>query len=196
VIPGGGYAAKGFYLNECPATSGDFLVYGGTAPYTARSALPNAVFLSVDGATGDPVTISQAGGSFRASTSYSSNCGDYSASIVVTDATGRIVTVTYAITAGTNARPAPPDLALRPDQVDFKAVGPNCNNRTVTFTAVGGSGSGTYSTSKGTIVGGKLTTSTATATGDTAFPVGESITVSYVDATLGKLVSAKVNCVP
>jgi hypothetical protein len=136
VVPGG-YTGKSFYKGECGGTSGDFLVYGGRPPYTARSSLPNTVLLSVDTFIGDPVTIRNAGGSFRASTRLDS-CVGYEAAIVVTDADGRNVTVTYKEEEGANERPAPPPpatLRISPSEVTFNscAIG-----RSVTYSILGG----------------------------------------------------------
>jgi hypothetical protein len=136
VVPGG-YTSKAFYKGECGGTSGDFLVYGGRPPYTARSSLPNTVLLSVDSFIGDPVTIRNAGGSFRASTRLDS-CVGYEAAIVVTDADGRNVTVTYKEEEGSNDRPAPPPpatLRISPSEVTFNSC---AVARSVTYSVLGG----------------------------------------------------------
>jgi hypothetical protein len=186
VLPGSGYTAKGYYKLECPGTSGDFIIFGGTAPYTVRSALPNAVSLSVNGVVGDPIVVAKGGDTFRASTSYSSNCADYAAEISIADASGRVVKVTYAVQAGTVEHPALPDLALAPSAVTLAGA---CGNRQVSFTVAGGSGSGSFSTSVGAgVMSGSVLTTPAT------FASGQSITVIYVDAVTSKLLTANVSC--
>lgn len=188
VVPSDGYSASGFYKNECPSTSGDFVIYGGTAPYTARSALPGAVTLSVNGVISDPVTVTQAGNTFRASTSYSAGCSDYKSTISVVDATGRLTTVTYEVKAGTNDRPALPDLVLSPKSVTLavNSVG-KCSSRTVSFIVVGGSGSGVFSASAGTMVNNVWSSDSNMSSGDTA-------TVTFVDSSAGKLITADITC--
>lgn len=204
------YTASGKYKNECPATAGDYLVYGGTPPYSIRSSLPNAIPLSVGGITADPVIVTRSGGSFTASSFESSSCGDYSSSIVITDAAGRIASVTYIVKAGTEDRPAPtplPALEIVPKTVAFTAapgvaLTGDCDNRAVKFSVIGGSGSGTWSASAGAIsstgqwwgmsVGGPPT---LPANRGVSLVGGDTATIAYVDQTAGKLVSAEIKCV-
>jgi len=185
------YTAAGKYKGECPGTSGDYLVYGGTPPYSVRSSLPNAVPLSVGGVTADPVIVPRSGASFTASSFPSSSCGDYSSVIVITDAAGRNASVTYNITAGTEDRPALPALSISPATVTFTATSGNCNTRSAKFNVVGGSGSGVFSVSAGTISG------SGQWAGSVSLPLnaGESATVTYLDASAGKLVTAEIKCV-
>jgi hypothetical protein len=188
------YTASGKYKNECPGTAGDYLVYGGTPPYSIRSSLPNAIPLSVGGITSDPVIVTRSGGSFTASSFESSSCGDYSSSIVITDAAGRNASVTYIVKAGTEDRPTVtlPALEIVPKTVTFTADASNiCSARSAKFSVIGGSGSGTYSATAGTITAAGLWNSTV------ALPLqgGETATIAYIDATAGKLVSAEIKCV-
>jgi hypothetical protein len=145
VVPGR-YTSKAFFKGTCGGTSGDFLVYGGRPPYTARSSLPNAVRLSIDGVISDPVTVLNTGGSFRASTQAAA-CVGYEAAIVVTDATGRAVTVSYREEEGTNDVPTPPaptTLVISPPGAQI-----NCaNGRTISFTITGGTGPYTITTDR------------------------------------------------
>jgi hypothetical protein len=134
VVPGS-YSNSGFFVGECGGTSGDFLIYGGRPPYTARSSLFD-VRLSVNGLFVDPAIVTFSGGRFTASTG-SSACGSagYKSSIVVTDADGRSVTVTYEEKPGTTALPTPATLRVSPSAVSFD----NCAaQRTVTFSIIGG----------------------------------------------------------
>jgi len=204
------YTASGKYKNECPGTAGDYLVYGGTPPYSIRSSLPNAIPLSVGGITSDPVIVTRSGGSFTASSFESSSCGDYSSSIVITDAAGRNASVTYIVKAGTEDRPAAaplPTLEIVPKTVAFTAqplVNGNCDARAVKFSVIGGSGSGAYSTSAGAISAtGQWWGNTAVAPTPVPAPAnrgltllgGETATIAYLDATAGKLVTAEIKCV-
>jgi len=203
------YSTTGKYKNECPGTAGDYLVYGGTPPYSIRSSLPNAIPLSVGGITADPVIVTRSGGSFTASSFDSTTCGDYSSSIVITDASGRNTSVTYVVKAGTEDRPTVtlPTLEIVPKTVSFTAqplVNGNCDARAVKFAVIGGSGSGTYSSSAGAISAtGQWWGNTAVAPTPVPSPGnrgltllgGETATIAYLDATAGKLASAEIKCV-
>ncbi|MCS6997039.1 MAG: hypothetical protein NZ533_08835 [Casimicrobiaceae bacterium] len=196
VVPSG-YAAQGFFTGECGGTAGDFLIYGGTPPYTAQSTLPNLVRLSYRGVTSEAVTVPVSGDRFTASTSFSSSCVGYKATIVVLDATGRKVEVTYEEKAGTNARPTPPApdaLVIVPGSVTLAAAG-NCGGRSLQFRAAGGtppyvsfSSSEPALLSPASVAGNPVTFTTST-----AFTPGNSVTVSVLDSA-GKIASATVSC--
>ncbi len=115
------YSHKGFYKGECGGSTGDFLIFGGTAPYTVKSALPTAVDLSAGGLLRQAqVTVDRNGGRFTAQTRYlTQGCTGYEAVITVTDVTGRTVNVSYKEAEGTEPvpTPAPPaDLLISPPQ--------------------------------------------------------------------------------
>jgi hypothetical protein len=188
VVPGG-YTGKAFYKGECGGTSGDFLIYGGRAPYTARSSLPNRVLLSVNTFIGDPVTVTNAGGSFRASTALDA-CVGYEAAIVVTDADGRSVTVSYAEEEGANDRPAPPPptaLVVTPSEATVNGC---AAGRTVNFVIVGGTGPFVVTTDRpaSTSVNG----SSITVSG---LLVATVVNVEVIDSRSVKA-TAKINCSP
>ncbi len=192
VIPSGGYVGKAFFKGECGGTSGDFLVYGGRAPYTARSSLPNAIRLSVNGVVGDPVVIQSSGGSFRASTSLAA-CAGYKGSIVVTDSAGRNFEVTYEEQQGENEVPAPPaptTLVISPRTVTVTCPGPP-SNRAVTFSVVGGTAPYTLRTSRpgDTLVSGNTVTITSALQG----PNATSITVEVTDSK-SNVATSTINC--
>lgn len=214
VVPQEGYVGQAFYKGECGGTSGDFLVYGGNPPYTARSSLPNAVQLSYRGVIGDPVTIPTAGDRFRASTVYSLGCTGFKAQIVVTDSAGRNFQVSYEEKEGTNDRPTPPApdaLAITPSAVTLVASGGNCGGRFLNFRVTGGVAPYTFASSEPLRLiidaSGRATTcssaSNPSAIAASPYPgcpsnaqpflVGTTISVSALDAA-GKIISANVNC--
>jgi hypothetical protein len=131
-----GYSGKAFYKGECGGTSGDFLIYGGQPPYTVRSSL-TAVRLSVNGVTSDPVIVTSSGGRFTASTALQGCSGGFESNIVITDANGRNITVTYKEEEGSNDRvvPTPTDLVASPKAVIFNSC---ATPRSVTYSIVGG----------------------------------------------------------
>jgi hypothetical protein len=189
VVPGS-YTGTAFYKGECGGTSGDFLVYGGRPPYTARSSLPNAIRLSVGGVIGDPVTVAKSGGSFRASTSLAS-CVGYKGSIVVTDAAGQNVTVTYEEKEGSNERPTPPDpnaLVISPKDVSVTCV----NGRAIAFTVAGGVPPYVMTTNRPADSSVSGTTVTITNSATLISPTNV-ITVEVIDSKSTQ-VTAKITC--
>jgi hypothetical protein len=191
VVPGG-YTGKAFFKGECGGTSGDFLVYGGRPPYTARSSLP-AVRLSVGGIAADPIVIAMSGGRFTASTA-SAACVGYEAAIVVTDADGRNVTVTYKEEEGENEIPPPPAptaLVVTPSDVTLNGC---TTGRSVTYTIVGGTAPFVITTDRpaapGTPPGPGATVSNTTVT--IRGYVGP-VNVEVVDSKSVK-VTAKITC--
>jgi hypothetical protein len=193
VVPGG-YTGKAFFKGECGGTSGDFLIYGGRPPYTARSSLPNAIRLSVGGIVADPVTVVNAGGSFRASTTLAA-CAGYKGSIVVTDSAGFSVTVTYEEQEGSEERPAPPPpttLVISP-----KTVTLNCTpSRTVSFSVVGGVGPFVLRTGRPaatSVSGTTVTLSPGTAAAPEALVSGDVVNVEVTDSRSNQ-VTATITC--
>ncbi len=113
------YAGGGGFTQECVSFAGDYVIYGGTAPYTITNGLPNAGTLSSGTSIGQVITVSTQGGIFRfTSNSVADGCGGFKVPLTIADATGRITTVEFAVTAGTTAR-AP--AVLSPSSVSFAA---------------------------------------------------------------------------
>jgi hypothetical protein len=185
VVPGS-YSSKAFFKGECGGTSGDFLVYGGRPPYTARSSLPTRVRLSVNGFIGDPVTIANSGGSFRASTA-SDACVGYEAAIVVTDSAGRNVTVTYKEEEGSNTPTPPVGLVISPENVRIVCS----TGRAVNFLIAGGTPPYVLRTNRPaeTSVSGNVVTITAVAT----LPATTEIDVQVTDAAAVQK-TTKITC--
>jgi hypothetical protein len=186
------YEATGYYENECPGTSGNFLVFGGSAPYSIRSALPNAVGLSVGGITSDPVTVAQSGGSFTATSYASSGCGGFEAQIAITDAAGRVTTVSYTTKPGTNKRETPGP-SLSPPSATITASAGTCDTQQRTFTS-SGSAPFTWSVSDALKVDLAPAGNKAVVTGKAAFLVGQTVVVAVTDKD-SKPATAEVKCV-
>ena len=114
------YSGKGGFTGQCLSFSGDYVVFGGTPPYTVTNGLPSAGILISGTSTGQVVTVPVQGGIFRfTSFAAEDNCGGFTAPITVADATGRAIgTTTFVVAAGTTARvPA----VLSPASVSFAA---------------------------------------------------------------------------
>jgi hypothetical protein len=114
------YSGKGGFTGQCLSFSGDYVVFGGTPPYTVTNGLPNAGTLISGTSTGQVVTVAAQGGIVRfTSFAVENNCGGFTAPITVADATGRAIgTTTFVVEAGAAARvPA----VLSPASVSFVA---------------------------------------------------------------------------
>ncbi len=201
------WIATGYFANECPGGSGDYIIYGGRAPYTITNNLPNSFTLSSGGVSSSvSVTVAQSGGRFTASHVYSQNCVGYDATFVITDSSGLATTATYSVKPGSAARVA---TTIAPSAVTLNAVGKSaavvgppaipanpgtCANRTVNFSAATGVGPLTWSLSVPPSVAtlSSFTTGVTVTTG-TGFVGGEIITVVAIDSA-NKLSTATISC--
>ena len=205
-IPSGGYSGKGFYKGECGGSTGDFVLYGGTAPYTIRTSLPGAITLISDaGQSGSQVTVSALGGRFTVKTQYfGSGCSGYKDTISITDATGRLVSVTYEEQQGTEALPtpaptaAPNALSVNPATFSRDAnaiVGGTCSGGTNYFIGGGVAPYRVISSDSRATVNGLISTTVSDRLVPLTFsllPVG-STTLTIEDA-LGKIIVATFTC--
>ena len=113
------YSGGGGFTQQCVSLSGDYVIYGGTAPYTVTNGLPNSGTLTSGASTGQVIVVTSQGGIFRfTSNAVADGCGGFIAPLTIADATGRITTVNFTVTAGTTAR-AP--AVLSPTSVSFVA---------------------------------------------------------------------------
>lgn len=201
VVPGK-YTVKGVYKNECPGTTGDYVIYGGTPPYTVITGLPSFMTLSVPGTSGQTVIVTRSGGIFSASNIGSLNCSSYSAPITITDTAGRTITASYDVEAGTVERPVitPDTLRITPSTVtliaDAGTCAPPSGTRTVRFSVTGGTQPYRLGASQPGFAAnfaGDGTTLEASWSSAASFPVGTSISVIALDS-VGKVVSATLAC--
>ena len=113
------YNGGGGFVGQCLSFSGDYVIYGGAAPYTVTNGLPNAGTLVSGTSTGQVITVANQGGIFRfTSNSIADGCGGFQVPLTIADSTGRITTVNFAVTAGTTARVA---AVFSPSSVSFAA---------------------------------------------------------------------------
>ena len=113
------YTGSGGFAQECVSFSGDYVIYGGAAPYTVTNGLPNAGTLSSGTSIGQVITVANQGGIFRfTSNAVADGCGGFKVPLTIADATGRITTVEFAVTAGSAARAA---AVISPASVSFAA---------------------------------------------------------------------------
>lgn len=115
------YSGSGGLVRECLAFSGDYVIYGGTAPYTITNGLPNAGTLSTTTSSGQVISVAIQGGIFRfTSFAVADGCGGFTVPITIADAAGRVTSVTFAVAAGTAPRVVIPAV-LSPASVSFTA---------------------------------------------------------------------------
>ena len=202
------WTSTGFFKDECPGGSGDYIIYGGRAPYVITNNLPGAFLLTSGSVSAyTSVTVAQSGGRFTASHFYSDVCTGYEATFVITDASGLAITASYVVKPGSTARVP---TTISPTSVSLNAIGKvaavvgppavpanpgSCPNRTVNFVAATGVGPLTWSLSVPATVAGLSASSTAAVvTTLSGFLGGEVITVNAVD-NAGKITTATISCV-
>jgi len=113
------FTGGGGFVQQCLSISGDYVIYGGTAPYTVTSGLPNAGILTSGTSSGQVITVSTQGGTFRfTSNPVADGCANFTVPLTIADATGRVTTANFTVTAGTTARVA---AVLSPASVSFVA---------------------------------------------------------------------------
>ena len=113
------YSGGGGFTQQCVSIAGDYVIYGGTAPYTVTNGLPNAGTLTSGASSGQVIVVTNQGGIFRfTSNAVADGCGGFTAPLTIAVATGRITAVNFTVTAGTTAR-AP--AVLSPASVSFAA---------------------------------------------------------------------------
>ena len=101
------YSGGGGFVQQCLSISGDYVIYGGTAPYTVTNGLPNTGILTSGTSSGQVITVSTQGGIFRfTSNPVADGCANFTVPLTIADATGRITTATFTVTAGLNPRVA------------------------------------------------------------------------------------------
>ncbi len=118
------YTGAGGFVKECLSFAGDYVIYGGTAPYRVTNGLPNAGTIASGNSIGQVIIVAAQGGIFRFTSFYvADNCGGFKAPLTIADATGRITTVDFNIVAGTTPRPVAPvvPVAFSPSAVSFTA---------------------------------------------------------------------------
>ena len=120
-------------LNVCATGSAIFYVYGGTPPYIVTSTSP-AFQVVVPPGTNPPVVVPASGGAFTVSATGGSCPSDgIGATILVTDATGRVRTVPVTNKPTTDTLV---DLVVAPTTVSLS----NCSD-SATVAIAGGTGS-------------------------------------------------------
>ena len=178
----------GYYVNTCGGGSVSYVIYGGTAPYTVFAGSLNGVYLEVGNTRGQTVIVPRSGGSFNVGAPSTSCVGTGTTLLTITDATGRVITASFDLIAGTVPLPVAPDpndLIITPPAVTLDCK----QGRTVTFVVSGGTAPYTVRTSR-------PIETTVTDTGTVTFTsplVNTTVTISVADAK-SKTKTATITC--
>lgn len=112
----------GPFIGQCASgAASDFVIFGGTPPYTIVSSSP---FIGVS-----PPVVTASGGSFRAQVAGATCLSNIP--IAITDASGRTISVTVSNQQGTQTAPAPA-ITIQPSSLTL------CPGQSATATIVGG----------------------------------------------------------
>ncbi len=178
----------GYYVNTCGGGSVSYVIYGGTAPYTVFASSLSGINLEVGDTRGQTVIVPRSGGSFSVVAAGSACAGTSTTLLTITDATGRVITASFDLVAGTVALPVPVDpnalVVTPPDARIVCAV-----NTVVVFTISGGTTPFTVATDR--------PSDTAVSGGNirllNSLVAGTVINVAIADAK-SKTVAAKITC--
>lgn len=109
------WKVAGTFKNECPGGAVDYLIFGGTPPYSVRSSNPQGAGVS-------PALTSTENPSRFSVFFAAAACGTtgYQVLFTVTDATGLSIRPILTVTPGTEDRPTPPPaIILSPTSVSL-----------------------------------------------------------------------------
>jgi hypothetical protein len=178
----------GYYVNTCGGGSVSYVVYGGTAPYTVFASSLSGINLEVGDTRGQTVIVPRSGGAFSVVASSSACAGTSTTLLTITDATGRVITASFDLIAGTVALPTPPTpdtlVVTPPDARIVCAV-----NSVVVFTISGGTSPFTVATDRP----GDTSVSGGNVRLLNSLVAGTVINVAIADAK-SKTVAAKISC--
>ncbi len=165
------WAVGGSFKNECPGGVVDYIIFGGTPPYTIRSTISDVTVsptpTSIDNPNRFTARFSPVG------------CGDagYSPVFTITDATGRTITSNLTVKPGTVERPAKTSLTLSPPAITLACGQQAQVVAVITTDAV-------TATATAPTISTAVTTSVSPATALTASATGTAITVTRGSGTV------------
>ena len=128
------WKVAGTFTSECPGGDVDYLIFGGTPPYSIRTS---SVFL---GSVSPSLTPNENPSRFTAHFSAAAcNTTGYQVVFTVTDATGLSIQALLTITPGAGTRPAPsPSLTVSPSSLTLQ-----CGQSAQVLATVMNAGTGT-----------------------------------------------------
>jgi hypothetical protein len=193
------YAFFGFYTDSCGAGSVDYVVYGGTPPYSAVLSRPDQARLSSSTNTveGASTTLAVSGGYLRGRVLGGICSGKTDIGITVTDAAGRVLVLGFSNEPGKVAPPAPPPpttLIVNPPNLLVACAAGVTLNLGIT----GGTGPYLVATDRpNTAVApapaNGVTANASSITLNQPFPIGTVVTISISDSK-SNVASAKLTC--
>lgn len=106
-----GWAVAGAVKNRCPGGVVDYIIFGGTAPYTIRTSLSDVII--------SPTATNSDNPNRFTATFQAQPCGDigYAPTFTITDATGRTITADLSVKPGTLDGPVNTTLTLSANSV-------------------------------------------------------------------------------
>jgi hypothetical protein len=162
-----GWTVGGSVKNQCPGGVVDYLIFGGTPPYSIRSTISDV--------TVSP-TITNTDNPNRFTASFIAQpCGDdgYAPAFAITDATGRTITSNLSVKPGTADGPATTQLGLSTNSISLQ-----CGEQAQVVAQVRSNATTTPALSTA------VTTSVRPATALTAAATGNTITVTRGSGTI------------
>jgi large repetitive protein len=155
------WAVAGFVKNQCPGGVVDYIIFGGTAPYTIRSPLSDVIVAPTTTNSDNPNRFTA---TFRAQP-----CGDvgYSPIFTITDATGRTITADLSVKPGTVDGPVNTTLTLSTNAITLA-----CGQQAQVVASV------TTTATTAPTLSTAVTTSVSPATALTAAATGNTVTVT------------------
>jgi hypothetical protein len=165
------WAVGGSVKNQCPGGVVDYIIFGGTPPYSIRSTIPDVT-------VSPQITTIDNPNRFTASF-FAQGCGDsgYEPTFTITDATGRTITSDLTVKPGTADGPVKTSLVL-----STSALALGCGEQAQVVAAV--TTSSTTSTSTAPTIVTAVTTSVRPATALTASATGSAITITRGSGTV------------
>ncbi len=182
------WTVTGNFVDECAPSANDYVIYGGSGPYTVSNTLPANITLVANGVSSSTsVIVPQAGGRFTAIAGYMSPCVGFEARFIITDATGRAVTATYTAKPGTKPRAA---TKISPAAITVTARDGACSG-SYQYTSASGFAPVSWSLSVPADVA--VITQNGLVTIRQGFKPPDVITITAIDRE-GNLVSATLTC--
>ncbi len=193
------YGITGFYVQSCSTGSADFVIYGGSPPYTVFHALPARATLSSGAATGQTVVVAASGGSFRMTAIGGACAGTTEDNITITDSTGRVINANFKIVEGTVALPVPDPvvppgaLTVTPGSIAVSGTGGACAPGSVTFVISGGTPAYAVASSRTEVTASRPASNAGVLSWTSPLPNGFSAALVVLDAA-GKVANATFTC--
>jgi hypothetical protein len=165
------WAVTGAVKNKCPPGVVDYIIFGGTPPYSIRSTISDVT-------VSPPVTTIDNPNRFTASF-FGQDCGDagYAPVFTITDATGRTITSNLTVKPGTADGPVNTRVTLSTNSISLA-----CGQQAQVVAAITTTATGAAATAP--TISTAVTTPVSPATALTAAATGSAITITRGPGTV------------